>query len=144
MLVFTVSWSNWHLDSEAPVEEETKDEYKLIHKSKDCADIDKTLNEGGNDEDGEDEIAKLVVKKAYPKTKKNIQIHPARIFITSTIGIIIANICSIFLQDNIYANETRLIVSMLIVIFLLFYMYGICKSHIEWDTEVELIEENHK
>ena len=58
MLVFTVSWSNWHLDSEAPEEkEETKDEYKLIHKNKDCADFDKTLNEGGQDEDGEDEIA---------------------------------------------------------------------------------------
>jgi len=26
MLVFTVSWSNWHLDSEAPVEEEKNEE----------------------------------------------------------------------------------------------------------------------
>jgi hypothetical protein len=30
------------------------------------------------------------------------------------------------------------------VVFRLYYMYGICRSHIEWETEVEEIEGKHK
>jgi hypothetical protein len=57
---------------------------------------------------------------------------------------IIANVMSLIFQENIYANETRLTVSIMIVVFLLYYMYGICRSHIEWETEVEEIEGKHK
>jgi hypothetical protein len=38
----------------------------------------------------------------------------------------------------------RLTVSVLIVLFLLHYMYSICRSHLEWETEVEEIDAEYK
>lgn len=98
--------------------------------------------EGGGEDD--DALAKLVIKKSLPKSSKNIHIHPARIYISATIGLMLANVLSISLERNVYANETRLIVSVLIVCFLLHYMYSICASHIEYEIEVEEIEFEHK
>jgi len=97
--------------------------------------------EGGEEDDA---LTKLVIKKTLPKGSKNIHIHPARIYISATIGLMLANALSICLERNVYANETRLIVSVLIVCFLLHYMYTICKSHIEYNIEVEDIETEHK
>jgi len=52
-----------------------------------------SLNEGGDSED--DELAKLIVKKKVPIRNKNVVINPIRIYISATLGLMIANIFSI-------------------------------------------------
>ena len=159
IIIFTISWSNWHLDLERPVTKvDEKDETpkesteakieslrqpEVDNNDDDAFDAFKSsINEGGDFED--EDLAKLIVRKKAPTRQKNIHIHPLRIYISATIGLMLVNICSIFLQNNVYANETRLTVSIFIVVFLLHYMYNICRSHLEWETEFEEIEEEHK
>lgn len=69
--------------------------------------------------------------------KKNVTINPLRIYVTATLGIVVANVMSIIFQKNIYANETRLLVAIFIVLFLLYYMYSICKTYMIWETTME-------
>jgi len=110
IIIFTISWSNWHLDLEEVAEVEItpgelKEDGNKDNKNEDDKDIDAfkapaeaetegvSLNEGGDSED--EELAKLIVKKEYPKTRKNIHIHPLRIYISATIGTVLANVMSI-------------------------------------------------
>lgn len=114
IIIFTISWSNWHLDlderEDEKVNEDTPEEtkeFKIETQTKDLKDEDKeeetneddlnvfnaSLNEGGDSED--DELAKLIVKKKAPIRNKNVVINPIRIYISATLGLMIANIFSI-------------------------------------------------
>lgn len=86
VMIFTISWSNWHLDlddrevekkdEETPKEtkevkieshpEETKDEDKEETKEDDLGVFSPSINNEGGDSE-EDELAKFIVKKPLPK-----------------------------------------------------------------------------
>jgi hypothetical protein len=86
VMIFTIAWSNWHLDlddrevekkdEETPKEtkevkieshpEETKDEDKEETKEDDLGVFSPSINNEGGDSE-EDELAKFIVKKPLPK-----------------------------------------------------------------------------
>ena len=103
IIIFTVTWSNWHIDMARP-----KKETKLVEERKDQDEIE-NLDDKDEDnykevdgidkqmEGGENTEEKAEDDHHHGRVyhKKNITINPARIYVTATIGTVFANIMSI-------------------------------------------------
>lgn len=66
--------------------------------------------------------------------------NPLRIIVPATVGMILINIKSLVAQKNIWVNEVRLFVCIVLVCVLTNYMYSICNQHLENITEIEKIQ----
>lgn len=108
LIIFSVAWSTWHLDDKVHAHKDQVDEI--------TGEVDR------------------IVRDADGKAHAHIvgyTTNPLRIYIPSTLGAIFINFKSILHQDNIWVNEVRLFVAIVLILVLVNYMYSICKQHLE-------------
>lgn len=98
VIIFTIMWSPWHLGYVFNKEDE-KGKHKQFH-----------------------------LHRTHMHTHIDLtQMNPIKIIIYTSIGQIYINVKSLWFQHDIYANEVRLIVAVLLCVFLVFYMYDIVR-----------------
>ena len=71
--------------------------------------------------------------------EKQYSVHPIRVLLDALIGVCLITLYNVFQQTNLYENASKLICSMLLVSFLVFYMYSLCNYQIENLIGVEKI-----
>ena len=70
--------------------------------------------------------------------------NPARLILASTIGTIFVNIKSILWQENIWANEVRLFVAIILVVTLLNYMFSVCSQTLNKQVALDEIQKERE
>lgn len=112
LFILTICWSKWHNDNKEH-ESEEKDEL--------TGDVLRIIKKDGK-------LHGHIV---------GFHTNPMRIFVPSAIGMILINLKSILDQKNLYMNEIRLFVCIILVGVLVSYMYSICSQHLENITSIE-------
>ena len=79
----------------------------------------------------------------HKESRTSTNITPLSIFIASTVGMLLVTTLSVYYQENLYENGTKLCVSTILIGFVIFYCYNMAYDRMRSMHMIEKIKETY-